>query len=121
MEKNVTGLKHLIRACGYSREGLVATFRTEEAFRQELLVAVVMLPLAFLLGQDWVSRALLISSLLLVLIVEIINSALEAVVDRFGGEIHPLSKKAKDAGSAAVFMALVNAAVVWSFMLLSRF
>lgn len=115
------GLAHVINAAGYSMKGLKAAFRHEEAFRLELMAMVVMLPLAIWLGQSAVERALLIGSLLLVLIVELINSALEAVVDRIGVEHHELSGRAKDIGSAGVFIALIIVAVVWGLLLGERF
>ena len=112
-----TGLTRIIKAAGYSWAGLKAAFKHEAAFRQELTLCLLMLPLALWLGQTGVERALLIGSLLLVLIVELLNSAIEAVVDRFGGEQHELSGRAKDIGSAAVFIALLNAAIVWLLVL----
>ncbi len=114
------GLKHLWRALVYSWRGLVAAFRFETAFRQELLLAIIGIPLAFWLGQDGVQRALLVASLLLVLIVELLNSAVEAAIDRFGKERHPLSARAKDMASAAVFLSLINAALVWGLIVLPR-
>ena len=112
-----TGLTRIIKAAGYSWAGLKAAFKHEAAFRQELTLCLVMIPLGLWLGQTGVERALLIGSLLLVLIVELLNSAIEAVVDRFGGEQHELSGRAKDIGSAAVFIALLNAAIVWLLVL----
>ncbi len=114
------GLRHIIQAAGYSFKGLTAAITHEEAFRLELMAMVVMMPLAIWLGQGAVERVLLIGSLLLVLIVELINSALEAVVDRVGIEHHELSGRAKDIGSAAVFIALVNVAAVWGLLLGER-
>lgn len=114
------GLIHILQAAGYSMKGLKAAITHEEAFRLELMAMVVLLPLALWLGQGGVERALLIGSLLLVLIVELINSALEAVVDRVGVEHHELSGRAKDIGSAAVFIALTNVAVVWGLLLWER-
>ena len=111
------GLRHVWDAMGYSLRGLRAALRYEEAFRIELLIAALMLPLAFWLGQTPLEYALLIGSLLLVLIVELINSAIEAVVDRVGIERHELSGRAKDIGSAAVFLALLNAGVIWGLLL----
>jgi len=114
------GLAHIIQAGGYSMKGLKAALIHEEAFRLELMAMVVMLPLAIWLGQSAVEYALLIGSLLLVLIVELINSALEAVVDRVSVEHHELSGRAKDIGSAAVFIALMNVIVVWGLILGGR-
>jgi diacylglycerol kinase (ATP) len=114
------GLTHILQAAGYSMQGLKAAITHEEAFRLELMAMVVLLPLALWLGQGGVERALLVGSLLLVLLVELINSALEAVVDRVGVEHHELSGRAKDIGSAAVFIALTNVAVVWGLLLWER-
>jgi diacylglycerol kinase (ATP) len=108
-----TGIKRLINALGYSRDGLAATFRSEAAFRQECLAAAVLIPLAFFIAPDRVMLVLMIASILLVLIVELLNSAIEAAIDRFGPERHALAKQAKDAGSAAVLLALILAALVW--------
>jgi diacylglycerol kinase (ATP) len=102
-----TGLKRLLRASGYSWAGLCATYRNEAAFRQELALGLVLVPLGLWLGESGLERALL----------ELINSALEAVVDRFGGERHELAGRAKDIGSAVVMAALINAAVVWLLVL----
>lgn len=114
-----TGLTRIIRAAGYSWAGLRAAFRHEAAFRQELALCCLLIPLGAWLGQTGSERALLIGSLVLVLIVELVNSAIEAVVDRFGGEQHELSGRAKDIGSAAVFMALLNVVIVWGLIVLS--
>ena len=107
------GMRRILNAFAYSRDGLLATFRSEAAFRQEAIAAAVMIPLAFFIAPDRVFLALMIASVLLVLIVELINSAIEATVDRFGAERHPLAKHAKDAGSAAVLISLILAATVW--------
>ncbi|MCK9294355.1 MAG: diacylglycerol kinase [Desulfobulbaceae bacterium] len=116
--RNGRGLRRLIRAGKSSLAGFTAAFKHEEAFRQELLLAVVLLPLGLLLGETGVEKALLAGSLLLVMIVELLNSAVEAVVDRVGLELHPLSGRAKDMGSAAVFLVIVYAVVVWLAILL---
>ena len=112
-----TGIKRIINAAGYSWAGLKAAFIHEAAFRQELALCIILAPVGFWLGQTGVERALLISSLLLVLIVELINSAIEAAIDRFGGDQHELSGRAKDIGSAAVFVALLNVLLIWGFIL----
>jgi diacylglycerol kinase (ATP) len=117
--QKVTGLQRIINASGYSLAGFKACFQHEAAFRQELLVLVPLLPLALYLGKSGVERALLFGSLLLVLLMELINSAVEAVVDRFGGEQHELSGRAKDMGSAAVFLAIVMAISTWGLVLLT--
>lgn len=114
------GVARIARAFGWSMAGLRAAFTGEAAFRQEVAVAVVMAPVAVWLGRTAVERSLLISSLLLVLLAELLNSAIEAVVDRVGEERHPLSGRAKDIGSAAVFVSLVNAAVIWLLILFDR-
>jgi len=116
-----TGVARILCAAGYSWKGLRAAFRKEAAFRQELALAVLLFPVALWVGNTAVERALLLGSLLLVLIVELLNSALEAVVDRFGDEWHKLSGRAKDMGSAAVFIALANVAVIWGLLLYDRF
>ena len=115
---NNTGLRRLINATRFSWLGLCAAARHEAAFRQELAATVVIVPLAMWLGQTGYERALLFAVWLLVLIAELLNSGIEAVVDRFGGEHHELSGRAKDIGSAAVLIALLNAAVVWALVLL---
>jgi diacylglycerol kinase (ATP) len=116
-----TGLTRVINAFGYSMKGLRDAFIHEAAFRQELLLCVVLLPLALWLGQGGIEQALLIGSLFLVLIVELVNSAIEAIVDRVGSEMHELSGRAKDIGSAAVLLALLNLFVVWALLLYDRF
>ena len=115
--KGKTGLRRLINAAGYSISGLAAAARHEDAFRQELMLAAVMVPLGLWLGKTGVERALLVGSVLLVLIVELLNSAIEATVDRVSLDDHNLAKRAKDIGSAAVMLALVNVAAVWLLVL----
>jgi len=115
--KRNDGMARIWRAMGYSREGLVAAFRSEAAFRQELTACLVLGPLALWLGDNGIERALLLASLLLVLIVELLNSAVEAVVDRVSEARHPLSKQAKDIGSAAVLLALAACVAVWALVL----
>lgn len=111
--KGRTGLDRIVRATVYSAQGLSAAYRTESAFRQEVWLTVVALPLAFWLGRQWIEVILLIGSLLLLLIAELLNSAIEATVDRVSLDIHELAKRAKDYGSAAVFIALLLCAGVW--------
>lgn len=118
--KGATGLARLAAALGHTRDGLVAAFRHEAAFRQELVLAALLVPAALLVEVSGSGRALLIGSVLLVLVVELLNSAIEATVDRVSRERHPLAKRAKDLGSAAVFLALVNLGLVWALVLLSR-
>ncbi|MHB1186256.1 diacylglycerol kinase [Thiobacillus sp.] len=116
--KGRTGLARVINAAGYSWAGLAAAFRHEDAFRQEVFLLIALVPLAVYLGDTGIERALMIAALLLVLIVELLNSAVEAAVDRVSLELHPLIKRAKDMGSAAVMLSLVNVAMVWSLVLL---
>lgn len=111
------GLRRLWKSIANSWKGYVGAFREEAAFRQELAAGVVLVPLAVWLGRTGIERALLLGSLLLVLIVELLNSAVEATVDRIGTERHSLSGLAKDIGSAAVATALLNVIVVWGFVL----
>ena len=116
--KGKTGIQRLWNALGYSLQGMASAFRHEDAFRQECLLAVVLIPAALLIPVGGTERALLIASVLLVLIVELLNSAVEAAVDRISLENHPLAKRAKDIGSAAVFLSLINVAVVWVVVLI---
>jgi len=116
--KGKTGLQRLVNATGYSLAGLAAAARHEDAFRQELMLAAVLVPLGLYLGASGVERALLVGSVLLVLIVELLNSAVEATVDRVSLDDHSLAKRAKDIGSAAVMLSLVNVGVVWLLVLL---
>ncbi|MDM8562912.1 diacylglycerol kinase [Candidatus Marithioploca araucensis] len=111
-----TGLTRLLKAFGYSMAGLKAAWLNEAAFRQEVLLCLVLIPLAFWLGENDIERVLLISSLFLVLVTELLNSAIEAVADRISQEQHPLIKQAKDVGSAAVFIALCYSVVVWALL-----
>jgi diacylglycerol kinase (ATP) len=111
------GLSRICHAAGYSWKGFRSAWRGEAAFRQEALLCLALIPVAIWLGESAVERALLLLTLLLVPLVELLNSAIESVVDRFGEEIHPLSGNAKDMGSAAVFMSLVILVVVWVFVI----
>ena len=115
--KGKTGLARLWNALGYSRDGLAAAWKNEAAFREEVLLAAIAIPLALFLGKTGVDRSILIGSIILILIVEILNSAIEAVVDKASPEKHELAKRAKDMGSAAVLFSLLNAAVVWACVL----
>lgn len=116
-KKSGAGFTRLANAFGWSMAGLSAALKHEKAFQQELALCLILMPLALWLGETGIEKALLLSSLLLVLIVEILNSALETVVDRFGEEQHLLSGRAKDMGSAAVFLALVNVVICWLLVL----
>ena len=112
-----TGIKRIIRAGIYSWKGFKACFKNEAAFRQELALTAVLLPLAFWLGENALERALMIGVWLIVPTVELLNSGIEAVVDRISDEHHPLAGRAKDVGSAAVFLAFTNASAVWAVLL----
>ncbi|HUO18540.1 MAG TPA: diacylglycerol kinase [Steroidobacteraceae bacterium] len=114
------GVTRVLRACGASVRGLTGAFRDEAAFRQELALAVVLIPLALWLGRSGIERALLIAPVLLTLIVELVNSAIEATVDRIGFERHALAGLAKDIGSAAVLMSFVLLTAVWLLVLFGR-
>jgi diacylglycerol kinase (ATP) len=116
--KGKTGLRRIRDAARNSFDGLAAAVRHEDAFRQELLLAAVLVPLGLWLGNTGIERALLVGTLLLVLIVELLNSAVEATVDRISLDQHPLAKRAKDLGSAAVMLALVLAGLTWALLLL---
>ncbi len=111
--QGTNGLERLFKAFGFSMQGLIAAFRYEAAFRQEVYLSLVLIPLGIYLGETGTEKALLVGVILLVLITELINSGMEAVVDRFGEEQHELSGRAKDVGSAAVFIALLNVLIVW--------
>lgn len=118
--KGRTGLDRIRRATGYSWAGLRAAYVGESAFRQEVWLTLVATPLAFWLGQGWVQVALLLGSLILVLIVELLNSGIEAAIDRVSFELHDLSKRAKDLASAAVMLSLLLAAGIWGAALWQR-
>ncbi|WP_310732316.1 diacylglycerol kinase [Ideonella sp. A 288] len=119
--KGRTGLDRIVHATSYSMQGLSAAWHGESAFRQEAVLAALLLPAAFWLGRGWVEVALLCSTVMLVLIVELLNSAIEATVDRVSFEMHDLSKRAKDLGSAAVLLSLLLCAMTWGAALLARF
>ena len=116
-----TGLKRILNATVFSAQGFAHAWRHESAFRQELTLTLIMAPLALWLGRTGYERLMLISCLLLVLIVELLNSAIEAAIDRVGHEHHELSGRAKDLGSAAVFVSLVLVVAVWSTVAWNRF
>lgn len=115
--KGKTGLQRIWNAFGYSLDGLAEAWRHENAFRQEVWLALVLIPAAFFMPVGGLGKALMVGSVLLVLVVELLNSAIEAVVDRISLEHHALAKRAKDAGSAAVMLSLVNVAAVWALAL----
>ena len=115
--KGKQGIPRILNAIRYSLEGFAAAWKNEAAFREELLLAVITIPLAFYLGKTGVDRALMVGAMLFILIVEILNSGLEAIVDKASPEKHELAKRAKDLGSAAVFLSIINAAVIWACVL----
>jgi diacylglycerol kinase (ATP) len=115
--KHSRGLTHAWRATGIALQGLRAAFQHEEAFRQEVIIAAIAIPVALLLPASTLGKVLMIASVLLVLMVELLNSALEAAVDHTSLEQHPLAKRAKDIASAAVLLSIVNAVVVWGLVI----
>ena len=115
--KGKTGLRRIWNAFLYSLDGLRAAFRHEDAFRQEVLLAAILVPAALFMPANGIGKALMIAAVALVLIVELLNSAVEAAVDRISLENHKLAKRAKDIGSAAVFLSLINVPVVWLLVL----
>lgn len=115
--KGKKGLRRILNAFRYSQAGLAAAYRHEEAFRQEAWLALILVPAALFMPVAGLGKALMVGSVLLVLMVELLNSAIEAVVDRISLEHHALAKRAKDAGSAAVMLSLVNVAAVWALVL----
>ncbi|CDG90549.1 diacylglycerol kinase [Xenorhabdus bovienii] len=121
MANQSTGLIRIIKAAGYSAKGIRAAWQNEAAFRQEVIVAILAIIIAFSLDFGMSERLLLIGSVMLVVIVEILNSAIEAVVDRIGSEYHELSGRAKDMGSAAVFLTMILALFIWGMILWSYF
>ncbi|MBD3756359.1 MAG: diacylglycerol kinase [Gammaproteobacteria bacterium] len=120
MKSPHTGLKRVFYAAGYSWKGFKSTWKHEAAFRQEVILFTLLIPAAFWLGDTAAERAILIAVLLIVLLVELLNSAVESVVDRIGEEYHKLSGRAKDQGSAAVFLSFLIAMLVWGGFLISK-
>ena len=118
--KGRTGFDRVIRATGYSIAGLKTAYIGESAFRQEVWLSALMLPLACVVGRNWMEVALLVATVVLVLIVELLNSGIEAAIDRVSFELHDLSKRAKDIASAAVFLSLLLCAGVWLAAIWSR-
>ena len=118
LHKSKTGLRRIWNALFYSLDGFAAAFKHEDAFRLEVLLALILIPLALSMNVSGVGKALMIASVLLVLIVELLNSAIEAVTDRISLEDHVLAKRAKDFGSTAVMISLINVAVVWLLVIL---
>lgn len=119
--KGKTGIRRLINAFGYSCAGLKTAYKNEDAFRQEVILAAVLIPLAIYLDVGTIERILMIGSVLLLIIVELLNSAVEATVDRISLDHHKLAARAKDIGSAAVLMSLINLLVVWGLIILQKF
>lgn len=119
--KGRTGLERIVRATGYSIEGLKTAYHGESAFRQEFWLAVLMIPAAFWVGRSWLEVAVLVGAVLLVLIVELLNSGIEAAIDRVSYELHELSKRAKDLASAAVLLSLILCTGIWIAALVHRF
>jgi len=115
--QNVKGFRRLVNATVYSWQGIKATFRNEAAFRQEVFLSLFFIPGGLWLGENGLERAVLVGVVLIVFIVELLNSGIEALVDRQGDEIHKLSGMAKDMGSAAVLISLINVLVVWGLVL----
>ena len=115
--KGSTGLQRLLNATGYSLSGLRSAWRHEDAFRQEVLLAALLVPLAMFIGPTGTGKALMVFSVLLVMVVELLNSAIEATVDRISLANHRLAKRAKDIGSAAVMISLLNMGVIWLLVL----
>lgn len=115
------GLKRLVDAFFYSIAGFKAAWKNEEAFRQEIMAGIIIVPSGFFLGTTGTQRAMLIGSFLLIPLVELLNTAVEATVDRFGTERHELSGRAKDIGSASVFLSICIAAIVWVLIVCERF
>lgn len=117
---NITGLARLRAAIGYSLKGLQAAWRFEEAFRLEVVLGALCVPLAFWLARSHIELILLLGSIFAVIMAELVNSAIEAVVDRTGSELHELSGRAKDIGSSVVFVGLIQFAVIWGIILADR-
>ena len=117
--KGKTGLRRLLNAFGYSLAGFRAAYKHEDAFRQEVLLAAILIPLAFWLPVGNIGKAVMVASVLLVIMVELLNSAIEATVDRISLENHDLAKRAKDIGSSAVLVSLANVLVVWVLVLIA--
>lgn len=115
--KGKTGLRRVLNAAGYSWAGVTAAFKHEDAFRQEVFLAIVLIPLGLYLGETGIERALMVAAVLGVLMVELLNSAIEAAVDRISLDHHQLIKRAKDMGSAAVMLSLINVILVWGLVL----
>jgi diacylglycerol kinase (ATP) len=112
-KSGATGITRIINAAGYSWLGFKAAYKNEAAFRQELWLAIILIPAGIYLGETLIDKAVLITSILFVLVVELLNSAIESIVDRIGDEHHELSGRAKDMGSTAVFLAITITVIIW--------
>jgi len=121
LKNNSRGIKHIVKAFGLSIAGLRAAWRFEEAFRIEVVLFIVLLPVGIVLGETPVEKAILTGCLFFVIVTELLNSGIEVAIDRIGEEHHILSGRAKDLGSAAVFVALTNLAIVWSLIIIPKF
>lgn len=119
--KGVSGIARIVRAIRCAIQGFKDAYTHEQAFRQETWLAIVAIPIALMLPVELLAQALMVASVLLVMIVELVNSAIEAAVDRISLERHPLSKQAKDIGSAAVLLAILNMMVIWALILIGEF
>lgn len=119
-KKGATGIKRIVNAAGYSAAGFKAAWKGEAAFRQEVILSLILMPIGLYLGDGPVEKVLLSGVCLIVLMVELLNSAIEAVVDRFGAEQHVLSGQAKDMGSAAVFVSLMLVVLIWGSIICNR-
>ena len=117
-EQKPTGLPRIMKAFGYSWAGIKSAWKNEAAFRQECFALTILLPLAFFMGQTDIEKVVLISSLMIVILTELLNSAIEAVVDRIGLDYHPMAGRAKDMGSAAVFVSIAMVIIVWAVILI---
>ncbi len=120
-KKSVLDFKRIFKATYYSFLGLKAAWKNEAAFKQEIILASILIPVAMFIGTTATQRALLIATCLIVILTELVNSAIEAIVDRIGSEKHELSGRAKDLGSAAVFITLMQTVIVWGLIIFERF
>jgi diacylglycerol kinase (ATP) len=121
MKSTLKGIRRILKAFRYSYDGFIASFKTESAFRQDIVVFIVGLVAVVFLSLDLILKALLISSLILILLMELANTAIEVVIDRISDEYHELSKKAKDIGSLLVLLSFINATVIWVAVLIQQF
>ena len=120
-EKNSKGIRRIINVAGFSMAGLISAVKNEAAFRQELALFTILIPVSFWIGRSALEEAMLIGSCLIVMITELLNSAVEAAIDRISNEHHLLSKQAKDMGSAAVLLSFLLVGIVWGLIIFDRF